>query len=118
MTQQITVTLSELGTGKVVLAPTDEDGTALAIGDLTAPKWQLMRTDGTVVNSRTFAAGTLSSLTFALTGDDLAIFGDDDNAHRVLSFQATYDSDLGEGLPLKSECKFPINRLLGQTDQE
>ena len=116
MTQTITIQPNEQGTAKVTLTPTDEDGTALIFTDLTAPEWQLMKTDGTVVNSRTFTASSLTSLIFALTGDDLAIFGDDDAGHRVISFQATYDSSLGSGLPLKGECRFTIGRLLGQTD--
>ena len=117
MTQQITVQPSELGTAKVVVTATDEDDTALVFGDLVAPKWQLMRTDGTVVNDRTFALGTLTSLTWALTTNDLAIFGTTDSGDRVLSFQASYTSDLGAGLPLKGECRFTIHKLLGQVDQ-
>jgi len=116
MTQAISVQPNELGTAKVTIAPTDEDDTALVFGDLTDPEWQLMRLDGTVINSRTFAASSLTSLVWSLSGADLAIFGSDDGGSRVLSFQATYTSSLGSGLPLNDECEFSITKLLGQTD--
>ncbi len=118
MTQSISVQPNEKGTAVVTIAPVDEDDTALGISDLTNPQWQLMKSDGTVINSRSFANCPLSSLTFVLSGDDLAVFGNNDSCRRVLSFQATYDSTAGNGLPLKGECKFSIDRLLGQTDEE
>ncbi len=116
MTQTITVTPAEKGSAVVTIAPVDEDGVALTIGQLTLPKWQLMRTDGTVVNTRTFALCSLTALSFVLKIADLAVFGVTDNLIRVLSFQATYDSSAGTGLPLNAECRFKIDRLLGQVD--
>lgn len=115
--QTISVQPYEKGTAIVTITATDEDDTALVFGDLTDPQWQLMRSSGTVVNSRTFAASSLTSLEFVLSGDDLAIFGDSDRGNRVLSFYATYDSSAGSGLPLVGECTFNVQKVLGQVDE-
>jgi hypothetical protein len=45
-----------------------------------------------------------------LSGDDLAI-GTNGTSRRV-TVQATYNSSLGTGLPLKAECYFSIENLL------
>ena len=71
---------------------------------------------GTVINGKTFATNSLTSLVFALTGDDLAIFDSNDTGWRVLAFQATYASSLGSGLPLKGECTFEISKLTNVVD--
>jgi hypothetical protein len=115
--QFITVKPAEQGTAKITIAPTDDAGTALVIGQLATPQWQLMKMDGTIVNSRSFALSTITALVWKLSGDDLAIFGDGDPGNRILSIQATYTSvELGAGCPLNAECRFSIQRLLGQTD--
>ena len=116
MTQEITVQPSEQGTAKVTVTLTDESGDALVFGDLTDPQWQLMRSDGTVINGRTFAASSLTSLTWVLTGDDLAVFGGLDSGRRVLSFTAKYDSSLANDLTVNGEARFAIDQLLGQVD--
>ena len=115
--QTISITPNEKGTAIVTISPTDEDDAALTFGELTNPQWQLMRASGTVVNGRTFAASSMTSLEFVLSGDDLAIFGDSDRGNRVLSFYATYDSTAGSDLPLVGECVFNIQRILGQVDE-
>jgi hypothetical protein len=115
--QVLTETPMEKGTIVFTIVPTDEDDTELSFSDLTNPQWQLMKTDGTVVNGRTFAASSMTSLEFVLSGDDLAIFGDSDRGNRVLSFYATYDSTAGSDLPLVGECTFNIQRVLGQVDE-
>ena len=114
MTTSISVQPSEKGTAIVTLAFTDEDGTTVVPTSLA---WQLMRSDGTVVNDRTFADGSFSGTEIVLSGNDLAMFGGSDSGHRVLSIQGVYDSDAGPDLPLKAECNFAIDRLLGQTDE-
>lgn len=105
---------AELGTALVTLAYTDEGGNTVVPTSLA---YQLMKTDGTVVNSRTFAASTFSGTSIVLSGDDLAIFGSSDSGRRVLSVQGVYDSDAGSDLPLKAELRFTVQSLLGQTDQ-
>ena len=106
---------AELGTAVITLAFTDEDGITVVPTSLA---WQLTRTDGTVVNSRTFALGTFTGVTVVLSGNDLAMFGSRDTGKRVFSVQGVYDSTAGAGtsLPLKAECEFSIEKLLGQVD--
>jgi hypothetical protein len=116
MKPSISVQPNENGTAVVTITAEDEDGTALIFGDFTDPKWQLMREDGTVVNDRSFALCTMTSLTFVLSAEDLAIFGGEDSGLRYISFQGTYDSNAGSDLPLTDECSFIIDRLLGQVD--
>ena len=110
----IVVQPNEQGTAVVTITPTDEDGEVLTIGQLTNPKWQLMKVDGTIVNNRSFTNGSLSNLTFVLSGDDLAIDALSDTGERVISFQATYNSTVGSNLPLIGECTFTIAKILGQ----
>lgn len=114
MTTFISVEPAEKGTAVATLVFTDEDGAATVPSDLA---WQLMRPDGTVINGRTFALGSFSGTTIVLSGDDLAMFGSTDTGYRVLSIQGVYDSDAGSDLPLKGECGFAIDRLLGQVDE-
>ena len=115
MTTVITsVKPNEKGTAVVTLAFTDEDDNTVVP---TSLQWQLMKSDGTVINERTFANGSFTGTEIVLSGDDLAIFGSSDNSRRVLSIQGEYDSNAGSGLPLKGECKFVINKLLGQVDE-
>lgn len=117
MTQSITIEPNEEGTAVVTISPTDEDGTALTFDDLSSPQWQLMRANGVVVNNRSFANCTMTSLSFVLSGDDLSVFGKGDSCERVLSFYATYNSTLGNNLPLVAECEFNIAPILGRTDE-
>lgn len=116
--QVIIVKPVEQGSAIVTIAPTDENGDALLFAELTSPQWQLMKLDGTIINSRSFANCNLTSFTFTLSGDDLAIFDESDNGWRVLAVQATYDSDAGSGLNLKAECEFEIDTLLSVDDEE
>jgi len=116
MTDFISIKPSEKGTAVVTIYPVDEDGIALTFGQLNNPQWQLMKTNGTVVNDRTFALSALTGLSWVISGDDLAIFGSRDSGNRVISFQAAYDSSAGTDLPLTAECVFTIDKLVGQTD--
>lgn len=115
--QSIDIQPSEKGAAVVTIAPTDENGNTLTIGQLKSPAWQLMKKDGTVINNRSFSLCAITSLTWVLKGDDLAMFGNQDSGYRRLSVQALYDSDVGTDLPLNDECSFYIKRLLGQADE-
>lgn len=116
MIQVICTEPNEKGTAVVTAVPTDEDGNELVFNQLSNPQWQLMQSDGTIVNERSFANSALTALTWVIYGDDLAIFGVADGGERVLTFTATYDSTLGDGLPLHSEFKFHVQELLGIVD--
>ena len=109
---------SEKGTAVFTIAPVDEDGNALTFGQLKNPAVQLMKSsDGSAIPGCAFADKPLSSLSFVLSGNDLAVFGVNDSGLRLLSFQAAYDSTAGTDLPLNDECKFQIKKLAGQVDE-
>jgi hypothetical protein len=120
--QQIVVTggIPEKGTAIVTISSVDDNGTSLAFAQLTKPEWQLMNTNGTVINDRTFANSAMTSLQFVLSGDDLAIFGDSDRGNRVLSFSAQYTGTLGDSTSftgnIVAEGVFNVFRVLGQVD--
>lgn len=120
--QQIVVTggIPEKGTAIVTISSVDDNGTSLAFAQLTKPEWQLMNTNGTVINDRTFANSAMTSLQFVLSGEDLAIFGDSDRGNRVLSFSAQYTGTLDDGTSfignIVAEGVFNVFRVLGQVD--
>ena len=120
--QQIVVTggIPEKGTAIVTISSVDDNGTSLAFAQLTKPEWQLMNTNGTVINDRTFANSAMTSLQFVLSGDDLAIFGDSDRGNRVLSFSAQYTGTLDDNTSftgnIVAEGIFNVFRVLGQVD--
>ena len=112
--------IAEKGTAIVTISPVDDNGTSLTFAQLTSPEWQLMNTDGTVINDRTFANSAMTSLQFVLSGDDLAIFGDSDRGNRVLSFSAQYTGTMDDSTSftgnIVAEGVFNVFRVLGQVD--
>lgn len=113
MPQIASIELNEKGTGKVTIVLKDTEGLGINFADISSPQWRLTLEDGTVVNERTYALSTLTSLTWVLTGEDLAIIGDSDTLRRIISFKCTYNSALGSNLPLHEEIQFSINPLVG-----
>lgn len=104
----------EKGTAIVSVVFTDETG---AVVTPTVAAWQLQRTDGSIVNNRSFDLCPITGADIVLSGLDLAIFGISDNGYRIFSVQGTYDSDLGVDLPIPDEFKFKIDRLMSQLDE-
>jgi len=91
---------------------TDEDGNAVAPDTAI---WTLTDKDGTVINSRSNVTITnpTNSEDIVLSGDDLALqIGESNIAIRILTVEATYDSDAGSDLPLKESVEFIIDNLL------
>ena len=102
----LTTYAKEKGTYVVSAAFTDEDGNAETPKTLT---WTLTDENGTVINSRldVSVSSPTSSEDIVLSGDDLSLdvgIG----IYRVVLFEWTYDSDLGNDLVGKDRCKFPI----------
>lgn len=90
---------------------TDEDGTSVVPSSVT---WTLTDNRGNVINSRSAVSATpAASIDIVLTGDDLAI--GTNGTDRVVTIDATYNSDAGTGLKLKEECEFSIHNLLNVT---
>ena len=86
----------------------DEDGSAVVPNTL---KWTLTDDSGTVINSRedVEVGVPAASYDIVLSGDDLKY---SDGRHRILTIEATYDSDAGDGLPLKESAKFMVDDLI------
>lgn len=114
MPTTLTINAAEESTFVVNVAFTDEDSTAVTP---TAATWTLTDCDGSIINSREDV--TVSSLSSAidivLSGDDLALQSGSDNGSRILLIEATYDSTLASGLPLKDQAEFFIADLVAVT---
>ena len=110
----ISIRPAEKGTAIVTLTFTDEDGKGVVP---KSAQWQLMTTDGTIVNGRSFAECSFTGTEVVLSGDDLAIYGTTDSGYRLFAIHAVYDSDAGSDLPLNDEVRFKIQRLVSQVDE-
>jgi len=104
----------EESTFVVTLTFTDEDDNAVTPGTLT---WSLFDSGGSIVNSRQGVNANPASevVNIVLQGDDLAILSASDDRMRMLTVSGTYDSDLGNDLPIQDEVVFQIIPLLGVT---
>lgn len=102
MAETLATTATEGGTYVVTLAFTDESGAE------ATPKtgvWTLTDSNGDVVNGRenVVVSSLASTIYIVLSGADLP-----SNGHKLeellLTFQGTYDSDLGFDLPIIDQC--------------
>jgi hypothetical protein len=98
----------EGGTALVSAALYDEGG--LQPTPVTV-KWSLFRTDGTPIREDV-AMTPANPLAILLSGDDLAVFADD-NFERVLLVEITYNSTNGDDLTLNDELTFMVQPLVG-----
>ena len=82
--------------------------------DVDTMKWTLTDTAGNIINSRedVVVADPTSEETIVLSGDDLAILDDTDDGKRLFTIEATYDSTLGNDLPLNGEAAFTVVDLM------
>jgi len=100
-------TATEQSSFKVTADFYDESGNDVAPATMT---WTLTDEDGSVVNSREDVniASPSSSESILLSGDDLAVDGNDP-VKRIVTFEGTYDSvEFGAGLPLIDQSTFTI----------
>ena len=90
----------------------DEDNDAVTPATGT---WTLTDEDGTVINGREDVAisGLSTSNDVVLSGDDLAVSTGFTGVSekRIFTFEGSYDSDLGAGLPLRDQLIFPVYNL-------
>ena len=102
----------EKSTYVVTLAFKDEDNDPVTPASGT---WTLTDEDGTVINSREDIeiSGLSTSNDVVLSGDDLAVSSGfaGVSEKRIFTFEGTYNSDLGVGLPLKDQLIFPVYNL-------
>lgn len=85
--------------------------------DVKTLKWTLTDILGATINSRkdVVVSDPTSEETIVLFGDDLAIF-ENDRLRRIITFNATYDSNLGNDLTLNGAAEFPIVQLIAIED--
>ena len=104
---------TEESSGVITLTYTDEDGNAVTPATGT---WTLTDKDGTVINSRSDVAISSLSTTndVLLSGDDLAFQTSESGrevVERLFVFEGTYNSLLGNGIPLKEQGRFFIDNI-------
>ena len=100
----------ERGSYVVAFSFTDEDGESVIP---TAIHWSLYNSKGQVVNGRGSVPveEPAASIEILLSGDDL---DPEDGYTRYLVVEATYNSDLGNNLPLRAEAQIPIVGTSGE----
>jgi len=105
-----TIPAIEQSTYVVTLTFKDEDGNSVSPNSI---KWTLTDSAGNVINSRQdVSISPASSVSIVLRGDDLALqASESDVGQRILTVEATYDSDKGSNLPLKDELSFYVVNL-------
>lgn len=106
----------EKSTKMIVVSFFDENDIAK---DPATIKWTLTDTLGNIINERkdVVIAEPSSVETVILSRDDLAIISGTDNGKRLLTVEATYDSELGIGLTLTGEANFTVINLIAIEDE-
>jgi hypothetical protein len=111
MPTYLTTTAEEESTYLISAAFTDENDVAVVPDTIT---WTLTDADGNVINSRedVSVSSPAASVDIVLSGDDLGLqAGETGDVVRILTIEATYDSDAGDDLPLKDKATFIIKNL-------
>ena len=101
----------EKSTYVITASFTDEEGDSVVPVTI---EWTLSTAKGTVVNSLSdvVVAVPASETEILLSGDDLQILSDEVNqAVRLFTVNATYDSALGTDLPLRGSIRFIVDNL-------
>ena len=89
------------------------DDTGAAVVANSGLTWSLTDQYGNTVNGRIDVSITPElSMEVTLEGDDLAILTDAHQEFRVFTVEGTYDSDLGNGKPIKSQAGFWVDNLV------
>ena len=103
---------NEQSTFALVASFKDEEGDAVIPNTIT---WTLSDEDGNTINEREDVEIAVpdSSVTIVLSADDLQISNGFAGLaeKRILTIEATYDSDLGMDLPLTESAHFVVNNL-------
>lgn len=109
--QVLTAAANEQSVYWVTVAFYDEDDNAMAPDEAT---WTLTDLEGNVINSREDVeiSEPSTSETIELSGDDLAVEGND-IVQRLLTIEGTYTSvNYGASKPFKFQIKFPIEPVI------
>jgi len=109
MPTELTVRAVEGSTYVVTAAFTDEDENDVTPNELT---WTLTDRYGNTINEREDEEITPdTSVDIVLTGDDLQVSDDEKVTVLTVTVEGTYNSDLGNNLPIKDKCTFPVDGL-------
>ena len=113
MPAESTTNAIEESTYVITASFVDEDGDAVVPN--AGLVWSLTTLEGVEVNSRTDEAiASASSVDIVLSGDDLALV-DGKDTYLILTVEGTYDSVLGNDLPIKDSAQFLIKNLIKVT---
>ncbi len=104
------VELEEGSSGKVTVIFTDEDGDAATPKTLFKTITDISGND--ILEREEITSGLASNMTILVSGSDIPI-PTDGYGYIVLLLEGTYDSNLGNDLPLNDECRIPVNTLIG-----
>jgi len=107
----LTTMANEQGVYWITTAFLDEDNNAMAPDVAT---WTLTDLKGNLINSREDVSIVTpeASETIELSGDDLAVDGND-IVQRILTLEGTYTSvNYGASKPFKFQIKFPIEPIV------
>ena len=104
------VEFEEGSTGKLTAIFTDEDG------DQATPKTLYKTitdlTGNVILEREEITSGLASNMNILISGSDIPV-PIDGQGYIVLLLEGTYDSNLGNDLPLNDECRIPVNQLIG-----
>lgn len=111
MATNLEIVAKEKSLIKITVAFTDEDGAAVTPTALT---WKLTDRSGTQIATGEVGTPDTSNV-IAIYGNDLALQAGEsaDMVERRILVEATYNSSLGTGLPLKWAGAFMLENLAG-----
>lgn len=99
--------------GTLVIDMTFTDETGAEVTPNSGLTWKLTDVHGDIVNGRSAVAiSSSTTVTVALTGDDLALDPASLGRRRVLSITGTYDSSAGSNLAIRGQQMIEIDEDL------
>ncbi|RLG68958.1 hypothetical protein DRN93_01445 [archaeon] len=100
----------EESTALLSLTLKDEEGNVVVPKTL---KWSLSDAEGNIINNRdeVDVSAPASTTKILLYGEDLALIDESDDGFRIITIQATYDSDNGTDLPFIDQIGFYIEKV-------
>jgi len=111
---KISQAVNEKGTISFEVSFFDEENRAVAPTEIL---YSLVDSRGTIVNSiqQKPISSPESTVTITLSGDDLQLLTHEaysSKVYRFLVIEATYTSDIGEGLKMKESIRFKVENLI------
>lgn len=107
----LTTVANEQSSYWIIIDFFDDDGTNMSTTTLS---WTLTDLEGNIINSRedVNVAGPSYQETIELSGNDLAVDGND-IIQRIMTLEGTYESNTyGSDKPFKFQIKFPVEPVI------